>query len=234
MQAMGSDGAIYAIWDDGNMIVLTESHNGGRTFSVPAKAIDVAPPYFGEVPGVSRVEGFPQIAVDNSAGPNRGRLYISWSDYRNGDVDVFLSWSNHAQHGWSEPVRVNTDPIHDGTDQFYQWMTTDPKTGNVFVAFYDRRGDPADLKTRLTLARSSDGGRTFANYAWTENAFQGTHDTFLGDYTWLTALDGRVFGAWTENAPLNPAASNSPAGKGAGEAANLTLIRVGRADFPVR
>ncbi len=91
LQAIGSDGAIYAIWDDGNSIVLSVSHDAGRTFTMPRKIMDVGPPYFGEVPGVSRVEGFPQIAVDSSNGANHGRIYICWSDYTNGDVDVFLS-----------------------------------------------------------------------------------------------------------------------------------------------
>lgn len=227
MQAMASDGTIYAIWDDGNSIMLTESRDGGVTFSLPRKTLEVGPPYFGDVPGVSRVEGFPQIAVDTSSGPNHGRVYICWSDYRNGDIDVFLSSSTGGAGAWSSPVRVNNDPMHDGADQFYQWMTVDPITGAVYVLFYDRRDDPADQKTRVALARSTDGGRRFDNYAWTENAFEG-RQTFLGDYTWLAAFDNRVFGAWTENAPVKP--GSVPPG-GASEPEKDTWIRVGRADF---
>lgn len=227
LQAMASDGTIYAIWDDGNSIVLTESRDGGLTFSVPRKVVDVGPPYFGDVPGVSRVEGFPQIAVDTSSGQNEGRVYVCWSDYRNGDVDVFLSSSSGGAGAWSNPVRVNNDPIHDGADQFYQWMTVDPITGAVYVMFYDRRDDPADRKTRVTLARSVDGGRTFDNYAWTDSSFEG-QQTFLGDYTWLAAFDNHVYGAWTEDAPVRP--PNAPA-SGAGPAGKDTRIRVGRADF---
>ena len=227
LQAMASDGRMYAIWDDGNSIMLTESRDGGVTFSVPRKVVEVGPPYFGDVPGVSRVEGFPQIAVDTSSGPNRGRLYLCWSDYRNGDVDVFVSSSASGAGAWSNPVRVNDDPIHDGADQFYQWMTVDPITGAVYVMFYDRRDDPADRKTRVTLARSTDGGRSFDNYAWTESAFQG-QQTFLGDYTWLAAFDNHVFGAWTEDAP-GPQANATA--RGAAHTGKDTRIRVGRADF---
>ncbi len=230
-QAISSEGVIYAIWDDGNSIVLTESHNAGETFTAPRNVLEVGPPYFGDVPGVSRVEGFPQIAVDTSAGPHHGRVYICWSDYRNGDVDVFLSSSNDPTHAWSKPLRVNNDEVHNGKDQFYQWMTVDPKTGAVYVVFYDRREDPADLKTHITLARSTDGGRTFDNYAWTEKTFQGTQNTFLGDYTWLTAFDNRVYGAWTENAPIDSAAPEAVPGRSNSRPAGRTLIRVGRADF---
>ena len=45
---------------------------------------------------VARANGFPQIRV----APNGkiGRLYITWSDYRNGDVDVFCSTSDDGGH----------------------------------------------------------------------------------------------------------------------------------------
>jgi hypothetical protein len=211
LQAIAPDGTIYGIWDDGNQIVLTTSRDGGLSFSAPRSVLDIGPPYFGDVPGVSRVEGFPQIAIDAS-----NRLYICWSDYRNGDVDVFVSSSRDSGRSWSAPVRVNTDPVHDGRDQFYQWMTVDPRTGFVYVLFYDRRDDAANRKTRVSLARSTDGGESFVNYEWTDTAFQGSEHTFLGDYTWLAAFNGRVYGAWTETA--------------AGQQ-DATIIRVGSADF---
>ncbi len=146
---VGPDGEIYAIWHDGNEITLATSRDGGRTFAPSRAIITTAPPYF-NVPGVSRVMGFPQIGID----PRSGLLHVTWSDYRNGDVDVFASRS--ADHGrtWSPPLRVNDDPKHDGNDQFFQWMAVDPKNGDVYVQFYDRRGDPANRETRMTLARS--------------------------------------------------------------------------------
>ncbi len=128
-------------------------------------------------------------------------------------------------------MRVNTDPIHDGKDQFYQWMTVDPKTGSVYVLFYDRRDDPANLKTGVTLARSTDGGRTFENYAWTDNIFQGTATTFLGDYTWLAAFNNHVYGAWTENGQVPATGDKTAPAPTNQRPANLTIIRAGRADF---
>ena len=116
---------------------------------------------------------------------------------------------------------MNSDPLHDGNDQFFQWMAVDPLTGAVYVQFYDRRDDPANRQTRMTLARSTDGGKTFANYAWSGEPFQG-QNVFLGDYTWLTAYDNKVYGAWTE------AAADSGAARGARP---LTVVRIGTADF---
>ena len=217
---VGADGTIYAIWNDGLSIAFTTSRDGGKSFAPSRSIIDVAPPYFGGaggIPGVSRAMGFPQIGVDWK----RGALHVAWSDFRNGDVDVFAIASTDRGKTWSKPVRVNSDPLHDGKDQFFQWMAVDPLTGAVYVQFYDRRDDPANRQTRMTLARSTDGGKTFANYAWSGEPFQG-QNVFLGDYTWLTAYDNKVYGAWTE------AAADSGAARGARP---LTVVRIGTADF---
>jgi hypothetical protein len=218
---VGADGTVYVIWNDGNGIAFTESHDGGKSFAPSRSVIETAPLYFGGVPGVLRVMGFPQIGVDSRT----ARLYITWSDYRNGDIDVFCASS--ADHGrtWSQPLRVNSDPLHDGSDQFFQWMTVDPLTGAVYVQFYDRRADLANRKTTVTLARSTDHGKTFTNYTWMDVPFEG-EQVFLGDYTWLTARGDRVYGVWTQAAPENAAASapqrtHRPA----------TVVRVGTADF---
>lgn len=224
-QTIAPDGAIYAVWHDGNWITLTESHDGGKSFSPSHPIIETAPPYFGEVTGIYRVEGFPQIALD----PKGKKLYICWSDYRNGDIDVFIATSSDGGRKWSKPVRVNDDPLHDGSDQFFQWMAVDPITGAVYAQFYDRRGDPANTKMGFTLARSTDEARTFANYAWTGDEFEGK-GAFLGDYTWLAAYGNRVFGAWTEARPGVKLQST-----GVEEASDLprvsTVIRVGTVDF---
>ena len=95
----------------------------------------------------------------------------------------------------------------------------------MYVQFYDRRADPANRKTTVTLARSSDHGKTFTNYTWMDVPFEG-EQVFLGDYTWLTATGDRVYGVWTEAAPESittsaPQGSHRPA----------TVVRVGTADF---
>ncbi len=207
------DGTQYLVWNEGLNVTLTRSQDGGKTFEPSRPIFDVGPPYFGGasgIPGVSRAMGFPQIGLDG----RRRTLYVTWSDFRNGDVDVFISRSGDRGRTWTPPLRVNDDPVHDGADQFFQWMAVDPNDGSVYVQFYDRRDDPASRKTRVTLARSIDGGKTFANYAWSDGPFE-AENAFLGDYEWLTARDGRVYGVWTE----------------ATEPRRPTIIRVGTADF---
>jgi len=223
-----ADGVIYAIWNDGLTITMTRSHDGGKTFEPSRVAIEVGAPYFGGaggIPGVSRAMGFPQIGVDSRKG--KGTLYLVWSDYRNGDVDVFSVASIDHGRTWSKPVRVNSDPIHDGSDQFFQWMALDPMTGDVYVQFYDRRDDPANRKTAFTLARSADGGKTFTNYAWSETPFE-SPNAFLGDYTWLAVYDSKVYGIWTEALPALADAQPQQPGRPPRAA---TAVRVGFADF---
>ncbi len=226
---VAADGTIYATWNDGSTIALAVSHDGGRTFEPSRSILTVGPPYFGAVPGVARVMGFPQVAVDARPAPRGGAVYVSWSDYRNGDIDVFLSRSLDRGRTWSAPARVNSDAVHDGFDQFFQFLAADPVTGDLYVQFYDRRADPSDRGTQVTLARSTDGGRTFANYAWTDTAFQ-AQSAFLGDYTWLTAYGRKVYGVWTEATPA-PASPGEPAGARRGEG---TVVRLGIADFTNR
>ena len=49
------------------------------------------------------------------------------------------------------------------------------------------------------LARSTDGGRTFRNYAWTSKPFD-PEGGFIGDYSGIAAYAGRVYGIWGRNA----------------------------------
>lgn len=128
-------------------------------------------------------------------------------------------------------MRVNNDPIHNGADQFFQWSAVDPTDGTVNVVFYDRRGDPQNRKQTVVLARSSDGGRSFANYSWTDNLFE-AGGVFFGDYTGLAALGSRVYGVWTEKPP-NQTESNETR-DGAPRRRQGTVIKVGVADFSRR
>ncbi len=229
--AVAADGTQYVVWNTGLNVTMAVSRDGGDSFEPSRSIFDVGPPYFGgavSIPGLSRAMGFPQVGVDDQD----GTLYVTWSDFRNGDVDVFIRRSQDHGRSWSQAARVNDDPIHDGADQFLQWMAVDPVDGSVYVQFYDRREKPGSLDTRVTLARSTDGGRTFRNYAWSEESFTG-HDMFLGDYIRMTAYGGRVYGIWAEGAPEGYAVEGDAAPR-SGTRRTPTIIKVGTAQFPLR
>ena len=216
------DGTLYTIWDDRDGIMMAVSHDGGLTFTKDRRIIAAGPGYFG-ITGVARSNGFPQIGLDprpSSAGGGAGNIYVSWSDYSNGDVDVFVSSSADHAETWSTPIRVNNDAIHNGADQFFQWMAVDPQSGAVNLIFYDRRED--NTNTTVTLARSTDGGKIFANYIFDREAFEADGD-FLGDYNGITAFGNKVFAAWAHQ--------TSEQTKLTGNRRTRTVLRVGSADF---
>lgn len=232
---VGPDSTIYAVWGDGKNLLLTSSRDGGKTFSRTRNIIPTAPIMF-DVQAVARSNGFPQIAIDPRGGRAGGPLYATWSDYRNGDVDVFCSSSKNHGKTWSPAVRVNSDALHDGADQFFQWMAVDPADGSVNVVFYDRRGDAENRKSTVTLARSTDGGRNFANYAWNPDAFD-AQSVFMGDYTGIAALNGKVYGVWTIKPDVKADERNAARGampqRNSPEYGRLrgTQIQIGVADF---
>ena len=211
------DGALYTVWNDRDGIMMAVSHDGGQTFTKDRRIIPAGPAYFG-ISGVQRTNGFPQIGLDPRKG---GKLYVAWSDYTNGDVDVFVAASTDHGLTWSKPVRVNSDPLHNGADQFFQWLAVDPVSGAVNLVFYDRRFD--NKATRVALARSTDGGQSFTNYVFDTDAFEAQGD-FLGDYLAITAYGDKVWAAWAHQ--VSTADPKATRGK-----TTRTVVRVGSADF---
>jgi hypothetical protein len=129
---------------------------------------------------------------------------------------------------------VNNDPVHNGAEQFFQWLAVDPTDGSANVVFYDRRGDPQNRKQIVVLARSTDSGHTFSNYAWTNEAFEAS-GVFFGDYSGIAAYGGRVFGIWTEKPAQAPEGKDEKEeGKDSKESKPRprgTIVKIGTADF---
>ena len=217
------DGTLYAVWSQDDHIMLNTSRDGGKSFARARAILHTGPTMFA-VQTLERANGFPQIAIH----PKSKRLYVTWSDYRNGDLDVFCATSVDGGRTWSSAARVNNDSIHNGADQFFQWLAVDPTDGTANVVFYDRRRDAANRKQIVVLARSSDGGHSFSNYAWTEEPFE-AGEVFFGDYTGLAAFGGRVYGVWTEKPTHVDETDIKPGAEHSGK--HGTVVKVGIADF---
>lgn len=189
--AVGPKGEVYVVWAGPKGLTLVKSTDGGYTFGKEKGLTETPGAWDFNVKGIGRCNGLPMTGVDLSDGPNRGTLYVNWADLRNGDPDVFLMRSSDGGVTWTQPLRVNDDKVGNGKEQFFTWMAVDPVDGAVNIAFFDRR-DSSDTKTRVTLARSVDGGKTFVNHKINQEPFACNLGPFFGDYLGIDAHAGRV------------------------------------------
>ena len=194
--AVGVNGEVFLVWAGPRGLEFDVSTDGGQNFAQDRAIFDMPGGWDSEVPGCSRHNGMPVTAVDHSSGRFRGQLYVSWIDNRNGDLDVFVASSADAGKTWTQPQRVNDDPLRNGKAQFFSWMAVDPLDGSVNLIFLDRR-DSGDDHARLTLARSIDGGQSFQNYSVNFGPLALNAGIFIGDYTGIDAYGGRVVAAFT-------------------------------------
>jgi len=192
--APGRDGEVYVFWKGSGKIEFARSTSGGATWSSPATVATIQE--IGNGPHYRR-NSFPTAGVDISGGPYDGTVYVAWADGRNGDADILLSRSTDHGQTWSEPVRVNDDPVGNGRDQYFPWLAVDEK-GLVHVSWIDHR-DRGDSRYHVYVATSRDGGVTFdRNLRVTDVASDGSLTGFLGDYTGLAAGHGKIVPLWPD------------------------------------
>ncbi|HMS64697.1 MAG TPA: T9SS type A sorting domain-containing protein [Ignavibacteria bacterium] len=194
---VGPNGEIYVSWSGYSKIVFNKSTNGGANWLSEETFVTTQPGGWDfSMPGIYRANGLPITACDLSNGPNRGTIYINWSDQRNGttDTDVFLIKSTDGGNTWSSVKRVNDDPA--GKQQFFTWMTIDQTTGYLYFVYYDRR-NYTNTQTDVYMAKSTDGGETFENFKVSASPFTPVSSVFFGDYTNISASNGKVRPIWT-------------------------------------
>jgi hypothetical protein len=193
--AVGPEGQVYLAWSGHEQIYFDRSFNGGVTFGQDVIVTDQPGGWNFSVPGIYRCNGMPVTVCDRSHSPYRGRVYVVFSDQRNGtdDTDVFLCFSDDQGLTWSPPRRINDDS--GATHQFFPWATVDPVTGTVAIVFYDRR-NASDNATEVTVAVSHDGGATFTNQIVSNFPFVPWSSIFFGDYIGIDARAGNIYAIW--------------------------------------
>jgi len=194
--AVGANGELYVTWAGNNELRFDRSLDGGDTWLDDDIFVsDMPAGWTYDIPGIYRCNGLPITVCDTSQSRHRGTIYVNWTDQRNGsdDTDVWLVKSNDQGNTWSKPIRVNDDIP--GKQQFLTWMTIDQSNGNIYAVFYDRR-NYSDTQTDVYLAFSTDGGEHFTNQKISESPFTPDKSVFFGDYTNITAYNGKVRPIW--------------------------------------
>lgn len=203
--AVGPNGEIYVAWAGPLGIVFDKSLDQGETWlDNDIFVTDFPGGWDYNIPGVNRCNGLPVTCCDISDGPNRGTIYINWTDqrYSESDTDVWVIKSTDGGETWSEQIRVNDDPP--GKQQFFTWMTIDQVTGYVYFVFYDRR-NYTDDNTDVFMAVSKNGCETISNFKVSETPFLPSSWVFFGDYTNVSAHNNVIRPIWArlENSELS-------------------------------
>jgi PKD repeat protein len=190
-------------------IGFSKSLDGGATFNAAANVIS-------NIKGIRstgvlknmRVNSFPVMAVDISEGPNKGNIYIVWTNIGTPGTNtgtnksVYLIRSTNGGTTWSTPIRVNQGTFADGKESYSPWITCDPETGNLSVVFYDDR-NTASTACEAWVSVSLDAGNTWSDFrvsdvSFTPTAIPGLASSYMGDYLGITSKGGRVYPCWTD------------------------------------
>ncbi|MBE2217642.1 MAG: T9SS type A sorting domain-containing protein [Ignavibacteria bacterium] len=145
----------------------------------------------------ARTRPYPMIAMDNSNGPYRGRLYLVYASNvpaGNGNKpDIILRWSSDMGSTWSARITVNDNANPQLSDQWFPAIWCEKSTGKLYIKWYDTRENPASYTTGVWATYSTTGGTTFApnqrisNASWTypcpacgvnQNCYRGDYDGF--------------------------------------------------------
>jgi hypothetical protein len=205
--AVGPNGEVYVAWQSGGELRFNVSTDGGVSFQGQRTIAAITANPSPLLPTVFRCNSFPSAAVDNSSGPFRGRVHVSWSSRSGNSSEVFAIRSVDGGNTWSAPVRIN-DAI--AGDQFFQWITVD-EAGTVFAGWHDRRNDPANRRYDCYASASYDGGATWiANWRVSDVASDPGSSGFIGDYGGICAGRGRCFPAWCDIRSGNQDAYTAP------------------------
>jgi hypothetical protein len=126
----------------------------------------------------------PSIAIDDL-----GNIYMVWTDYINGDPDIYYANSSDRGRTFSPSKRINDDGI--GNIQLYPYITVD-NVGNIYIAWQDGRNDLYDVY----FTNSSNGGKTFSPNLLVDSAPMGESQ----EYPSLAVDDaGIIYIGWMDD-----------------------------------
>lgn len=192
MPWIGPTGEVYVVWAASQGLAFQRSLDSGRTWLKEEKIIGPLKNGWSYMVDGIKTNGLPSAGCDLGNGEFKGRLYVCWSDEKNGtnNKDVFLIYSDDKGEHWTEPILVSYRPNH--KDQYKPVMKVDPLTGYVYILYFDKQNYHEKKETDLFLALSKNGGLKFDNYKVNAQPF-----LFNANYTDLV-IDSAVKVRWLQ------------------------------------
>ncbi len=137
-----ASGRIYATWDEGNVMWLSWSDDGGTTWASFQDPDDS--------PG-----GVLGALVETAS---NGTLYVSWWDFNANNI--YFDWSTDGTH-WHADKRVN-DVSGSASGSFPKYplpaLNVDQNSGAIYITWADMRNGDSDIFT----SASTNGGLTWS------------------------------------------------------------------------
>ena len=211
----GRDGKVYLAWVGmtstspffEDFAGFASSTDGGATWADSQNIFDMNG-INGTLPSKSniRVNGLPQIVVDNSTGSRSGWLYIVTNEKNltpaGTDADIILHRSTDGGTTWSSGIRVNQDGLSNGKIQYFPSMDID-QYGGVNILYYDDRNTASD-SAEVYLARSTDGGETWTERVISDHRLKpkpiiGGGSNYQGDHIALKSVGDKLFALWMDD-----------------------------------
>jgi hypothetical protein len=172
----------------------------------------------------------PEFTSISNSVDNDGKLYVVWSDFRNGgppctgpastasppcDNDVFYAYSLNGGATWSATRNITPASRFGANAQWQPWSEVTTDGSRLWVAYYDRHyGDcettgcnditAAEIRNPATPNPSIDYDRvTTASMPNLTPANNPVQAGFLGDYMWVdTDSHGDAHIVWADTRPI--------------------------------
>ncbi len=229
--SVGPRGELFATWayydaagGKETGLGFNRSYDGGQTWTGAFRIPFQSGTFFGTHGRLSKadsinVHSFPWMDIDRTTGPNRGTIYLAWSNgvrsTKPQNPDIMMIKSKDSGSTWLGLNNVRIDQggqlikVNNDNTQTHQWFPSVnvDQYGAVNVVFYDSRIDSTNNKlTQVYMARSVDGAQTFPNYQISDTAYTpakingyNVAQYYAGDYIGITSNADYAFPCWNDN-----------------------------------
>lgn len=157
-----------------------------------------------------RTRPYPFITADNSNGPYRGRLYLTYTknspDGSGQKPNIYSRYSTDFGTTWSAENLVNDDANTVNNNNWFPSAWCDLTTGKLYIKWLDTRDCPTSDSCMVYGTISTNGGASFLpNQKISNKKFRinctscnGGTPAYLGDYDFLASNGKVAMVAWTD------------------------------------